>query len=172
LLRIDIVPLVNPNRASLINDTVTVFGVPGSGGGSVNASAASGLAGQGAIVRGNCGSSGCSVTVQGLGEQAYGVRLRGIYEDARVTVTAVDSSNNPVEISGAQVMIDSTGKANDVLRRVQVRLPLASSAGSIPDFAIQTTDTLCKRLQVATTIINVDTSGTGTIDTSACQVAP
>lgn len=46
-----------------------------------------------------------------------------------------------------QVSIDATGKAADVLRRVQVRRGVGNFNG-YPDYALETADELCKRLHV------------------------
>jgi hypothetical protein len=43
------------------------------------------------------------------------------------------SGGSPVETSGAQAIIDSTGKALDVTRRLQVRKSLTTQ-GMIPEF--------------------------------------
>jgi hypothetical protein len=52
-------------------------------------------------------------------------------------------------MEGAQAVIDSTGKAQDVLRRIQVNVPLrATSQNELSDYAIQSTDAICKRFSV------------------------
>jgi hypothetical protein len=71
-----------------------------------------------------------------------------------VTISATDGgSNNPLLLVGSQALIDATGKAQDVLKRVQVRTPLTPSSGipSYPDYALETTDSICKRFQVTNT---------------------
>jgi hypothetical protein len=44
-------------------------------------------------------------------------------------------------------LVDSTGKANDVLRRIAARVNIANTIDA-PDFAIQTRDTICKRYTI------------------------
>jgi hypothetical protein len=52
-------------------------------------------------------------------------------------------------MQGAQAVIDSTGKAQDVLRRIQVHVPLTpSSENSLSDYALQSSEALCKRFIV------------------------
>ncbi|HSX43988.1 MAG TPA: pilus assembly PilX N-terminal domain-containing protein [Candidatus Saccharimonadales bacterium] len=74
------------------------------------------------------------------------LRLLSIYKTSTVVVSAQSSNGSPVQLSGAQAVVDSTGKATDILRRIQVRLPLYNRFA--PDFALQTRDTVCKRLQI------------------------
>lgn len=73
------------------------------------------------------------------------IRLDAIYKDVNVTIRAFNSNNlaNPVDIVGAQAVIDSTGKAQDVLRRIQVRVPLEEEYYR-PRFAVESMNTLCK----------------------------
>jgi hypothetical protein len=67
-----------------------------------------------------------------------------------MTVRIYDNTaaSNQLSIKGAQVQIDATGKVNDVLRRIQVRVPVTKSY-AIPEFVIQTTDSICKQLEVS-----------------------
>jgi len=66
-------------------------------------------------------------------------------------ITGTDGSGNPVSFTGAQVLIDVTGKAQDVLRRVQVRVPATgTSANLTSDYAMQSTDSICKRFDIMT----------------------
>lgn len=72
------------------------------------------------------------------------------YYDQNVTITAQDSTSAPLGIAGDQALIDATGKAGDVLRRVQVSLPLHSQVSS-PFFTVQSLKGICKQLQVSAT---------------------
>ena len=61
-----------------------------------------------------------------------------------------------MKFKGAQVVIDSTGRANDVLRRVQVRITggtttfsYGDNTGNYPDNVLESADSICKRLSVA-----------------------
>jgi type II secretory pathway pseudopilin PulG len=114
---------------------------------------------QGQIVPGNCGSSGsstypCSVTITsglgGLGGTTYVMHYLDYYDAANVYITGTDSSGNPVDFIG-QVKVDVTGKAHNVLRRLQVRLNASGTNGTIgtspllPDDSVQSQN-ICKRL--------------------------
>jgi hypothetical protein len=77
------------------------------------------------------------------------MRVQSYYNPVRTefTVTGVD------ELVGGQILIDVTGKANGVFRRLQVSVPAvpgASYLGGIHNpYALLTADSLCKRLIAA-----------------------
>jgi hypothetical protein len=54
---------------------------------------------------------------------------------------------SPLGLAGSQIIIDSTGRAQDVLRRIQVRMSVdaGGSKNQLPDNALQSTDSICKR---------------------------
>jgi hypothetical protein len=47
-----------------------------------------------------------------------------------------------------QPLIDATGKAEDVYRRVQVRVRVNAITG-LPEFSAESANTICKNMQVA-----------------------
>lgn len=142
-LRGDIVPYgttSSPSRDSLLNGLYTFYANP-SGGGSAVYSTNAGSNPQN--VGGSCSGAVCSITISGLSADRYFIRLNSYYGLSDVTVTA--NGGGPANaLVGAQAVIDSTGKANDVVKRIQVRVPLAGTDG-IPGFAIQTQNGQCKR---------------------------
>ncbi len=155
LMRVDVVPTNTLSRDTLIDSTMTTFLYPKGTGGSflMAASSASGYANQGTIVDTLCdGSQGkylCTMKISTSGATRYILRLKSIYKTSIVNIVG-QRSGTAQELAGAQATIDATGKANDVLRRIQVRAPLSSMISEvIPDFAIHTAETLCKRFQSA-----------------------
>lgn len=159
ILRATLMPVpANANRDALINTAQTVFLYPRPGNaGQVGAqSYQTGSAdGNGNFVNGNCNIANtggsfpkqCNAEITGInGASIYYLRLKPIYNNADVTITAF-SNGQPIELVGEQAMIDATGKANDVLRRIQVRVPLRT-AYFMPEFAIESLGTWCKRLAV------------------------
>lgn len=115
-------------------------------------------ANQGAVVAAKCtnGVSGedpsCTVTITGLSSNSYSLRISTIYTPAAVNIQGFGNSGNgvgnPVELSGAQVVVDSTGLAQDVLHRIQVRIPVGASAnGDTFNAAIMSAESLCKQFQ-------------------------
>lgn len=125
---------------------------------------------QGAFVSGECNSSNgsdgfdnisskptaynCNVDITGLSGTNYFLIVKPLYKDAKFSVSAFDdSSSDPLKLLGAQVEIDATGKAADVIKRVRVRVPtktnlyfqeLFGKGGLIPDAALSTTKSICK----------------------------
>jgi hypothetical protein len=81
------------------------------------------------------------------------LHLRSVYKSTNVSICAsavgLDCST-PVRFNNSQVMVDSTGRSSDILRRIQVRVP-ARPQYRMAEFAIQSADTLCKLLKVTPT---------------------
>jgi len=115
---------------------------------------------QGQIIPGGCQATGnnypCSVTVDNLGSNAnYILHFTAYYDSVDMYVTGQDSGGNAVKFIGQDV-IDVTGKAQNVLKRVQVRLNADSKNGHInPDAVLQDNalqaQNICKRLETRPT---------------------
>lgn len=164
ILRIDLVPTTGTiSMQNLMADNMTALlvptnqGVTGTGVVSYTGSGPNqygGTANQGAEVAGKCDTKNCTVTITGLTSTGYYLRVSNIYQAAALQVAGYSSSapSTPLNLVGAQVLIDSTGKAQDVLRRVQIRIPVnATAASNTFDAAIQTTKSLCKQFETSTT---------------------
>jgi hypothetical protein len=90
------------------------------------------------------------------------LRLKSVYRPNAVSVSAKYGITNTVaNFSRAQVMIDSTGKATDVLRRIQVRVPLKTQF-NFPESAIKTKESICKLFEVY--------PGTGSTPDGECAI--
>lgn len=89
----------------------------------------------------------CSKTITEINKANLYLTLRSLYRPTNVTITGTDASGAAVRFKDTQTVIDSTGRANDVLRRVQVRIP-ATAQYAYPGFALQTKDSICKILNV------------------------
>ena len=89
-----------------------------------------------------CDDTSCNVTLGNLTGQQYYMRVSSMYQTVSLTVSG------SVPLSGALAQIDSTGKAADVLRRIQVYVPLGESQNLLPDSALESTDSICKRFSV------------------------
>lgn len=92
----------------------------------------------------------CEASITGLSGSSrnYVVRLYARYAQAKYELQAINSSTgNIITIPGAQTIIDVTGRAGDVSRRIQVRVP---TQNQIPiNQAILVDENLCKVLQVS-----------------------
>jgi hypothetical protein len=75
----------------------------------------------------------------------YYVRITTLYYDSpRIVVDGTNASGG-ISFKDAQAIIDATGKAQDVLRRVQVTVPLQQYSSVIPEGAVQSTASVCKQ---------------------------
>ena len=90
------------------------------------------------------------------------LRIRALYKavDVNIEARAVRDDNfrdlpGTARLKDAQIMVDSTGKANDLLRRIQVRVP-ARPQSRQAEFAIQAKDSLCKLLNVGVGSVQSD----------------
>lgn len=95
----------------------------------------------------------CTVTITTGGATSYYLRIRPVYQSAYVSITVnPDAAGAGQALKGAQATIDSTARANDVLKRLVARVPACSASdvcGRQPaGFAIQTADSICKRYSV------------------------
>jgi hypothetical protein len=148
---------------------MTVFAVPQASGGTGSITYAAG--GNNAATGVTCTNTNCSLTVDvsSAGSANYYMRVSSIYKDVSMQLTATDGGGQ-VNLSGAQVLIDSTGKAQDVLRRIQVRAPIApTSRNQLPDYAMQSTSSVCKRFSIMQGYFQNSPSGVSDSSNPLCQ---
>ncbi|MEK7153862.1 MAG: pilus assembly PilX N-terminal domain-containing protein [Patescibacteria group bacterium] len=150
VLRFDLVPASGAlNADSLRNATMTTFAVPFRTGGATTVPYAASAANTNNRAGVRCTTSGCNLSVTGLSQSSYYMRITSLYRDVSLQISATNGGGAAIEMEGAQAVIDATGKAQDVLRRVQVNVPLrATSQNELSDYAIQSTDSICKRFAV------------------------
>lgn len=91
----------------------------------------------------------CTLQIMGLsgGPNDYYVRFRSLYNDSAVSVKGFSGLGASEKLSGAQAIVDATGKANDLKRRIQVRKSLIPQY-FMPEYAISSAQSVCKRLYV------------------------
>lgn len=77
------------------------------------------------------------------------IRLNSIYTRSSITISAWNGATN-LPLTNTQAVIDVTGRAQDVLRRIQVRVPIGQSSSNInpPLYALQVSNGVCKEIQV------------------------
>jgi hypothetical protein len=73
--------------------------------------------------------------------------LRSIYKNLAVTIKAFGFDGTQLDIKNAQTLVDSTGKAQDILKRLQVRIPTHNDYDH-SDYGLETMGNLCKQLQL------------------------
>jgi hypothetical protein len=177
ILRSTIIPVDGSfDRSELINGSQTLFLYPvGQADSGINTIAYrdNSQAREGVFLDGDCRAPNptapryCSATITNLNNSLIYLRLISIYKASTVEIEAFDSSDQPLELSGSQLKVDVTGRANDVLRRIQVRLPQVSQY-HYPEFALEAAEGICKRLVVMDTVF-VDGSAT---NEESCRLTP
>lgn len=153
VLRFDLVPTAGAlTYDGLQNATMTAFVVPVRPGGTATANPIGYTTGGGNNRLGViCSDTNCSLSINGLGATQYYMRVSSIYQNVSLLIEAFDPASTKLSMEGAQAVIDVTGKAEDVLRRIQVRVPLSgSSSNELSDYAIQSNEAICKRFSVMT----------------------
>lgn len=158
VLRLDIVPgdpLTLGSYASLQTKTTTLFLYPQSVGGVKNIPFPALSNGQ--IIGVKCTNAtpppSCHFDIGVAATNKYYIRVMPIYEGSSIDFCATQGIGGPcVPLAGAQATIDATGKANDVLRRIKINKDISglnsSSQTAFPNFALQTTNSICKQYDV------------------------
>jgi hypothetical protein len=151
VLQFSITPLGDLSRAGLMNNTFTVYLYPVSGGSGTVAYNSGGAGANGSIVAANCNVSNgakypCRATITGLvafGTGPYLFRVIDHYDPSNVSINGKDSlTGTSIKFDG-QHQIDVTGKAHEVLKRIQVRVPKKVSSDSLAKDALESQST-CK----------------------------
>jgi hypothetical protein len=83
----------------------------------------------------------------GGGERTAFMYIGALYNNTSFRVSLY-KDNNQVDFNGVQPEIDSTGRANDLFRRVKVRVKLADDSFPYPKAAVNISDNLCKNFTV------------------------
>jgi type II secretory pathway pseudopilin PulG len=103
---------------------------------------------------GTCNAELTGLDVMAPGAAYFILRVQSLYTESDVSICANTCSEG---LQGVQVVIDATGQANDVFRRVQVRVPYMPGYPT-PEYAVETAGNLCKQLKINTnTNANDDT---------------
>lgn len=138
------------SRSNLIANTATTYLYPSNTGGSVQYSDLKG-AGAGTISKASCnGSFECTLTVSDIpaGSDNYLIQFINMYVASDVTITGKYATgpttpDADIHFKGAQTMIDITGRARNVLKRLQVRIPQDSL--NLPSYVLEAQN-ICKRV--------------------------
>ena len=93
-----------------------------------------------AIIQCNTTSSSCSY-----------INMRAIYSSSIVKIGITDSNGNPLAFADGQAQIDVTAKTQNVVRRLVATASLTNNSSNVPGFAIQSTDSICKLLEIDNT---------------------
>lgn len=171
-LRLDLIGIPEGvlSRDTLINNQFSTIFYPcvntsSVGRTSVPFSEAIGAANVGKIIPVRCtGANGydCSIRITGLTASGTSdlfslvyARFNSVYRELNVRITAEDSSNNTSSFAGGQAVVDSTGRAVDIYRRLQARIPLYD-LHITPTATLQTVEDICKLYRVYDDRVVVD----------------
>jgi Tfp pilus assembly protein PilX len=173
------------NRSDLINNNYTAFLYPtttlDTGGysftsGTGNTNTTNDIdGGNNPIVASSCSTSyiaqygyPCQTRLSGFTpESQFLVHVTDYYQASKVYIVPNNSDNQAIDTAGGQAIIDSTGQAHNVLKRIQVVTPIGLNSTNIsrPADALDGQN-ICKRLQTQPYLTNADT--TGVTNTEAC----
>lgn len=140
----------NLSQDTLANSTYTVFLRPTKNAGSVPSTAFSmDPANSGAIIGAKCDATDeCNVDITNVPRGSVFVQLRSIYQDNDITITGKNVvSSSDVRFNDAQIVLDATGRSQDVSQRLQVRVPLYETTLT-PGQAVTSASGICKQLDV------------------------
>lgn len=173
LLQVDVVNTEGGalSSAALSNSLSSIYAVPSLtntplGGG--NSNFTSGKGAQYSLAA--CTASQCRITIDGVDTASLGLRISSIYKLSNLTIQG-RRAGVPVGFIGSQVVIDATGKAQDVLRRIQVRVPTGARAANAPS-GLQTNTSICKRFAFSANFFEIPDSIVDPIDTSNTMCVP
>lgn len=154
VLRFDLVP-TNSNSMdinSLSNSTMTSFAVPfTSGGESAPITFQAGAGNTKGLFGATCTNVRCTATINvaSVNSDKFHLRVTSVYKPVSLKVRAALAGGVPAEFAGVQAVIDSTGKAQDIARRIKVTVPIQrSTTNGLPDYALRSSDSICKRFAV------------------------
>ncbi len=112
----------------------------------------------------NLSTEYCNVTINltGLNEADYYIRIKTFYLPANLEISAENSdpvanpkSYQSIGFQGDQIVVDSTGKVNNVLQRIRVNLApnYNTSEGYSPNSALSITQGICKQFYFTNGIV-------------------
>lgn len=148
-------------RQHLVDNSYIFYLYPVQSGGVTTPSVDTSQKGQ--VIPVNCGSNSyasntfrCNVAIDGVASGNYQIRQTAMYGGSVTSeVSTRDVSGTAQSIDKSQMIIDSTGKANDVMRRIQARININpasiqsnvssdNSSLSYESYAIFSGDRICK----------------------------
>lgn len=154
LLRVDLMKTpatIDSASVAGSNNVKTFYLQPKAGSGSASVDFAT-ITQPGTIVGAPCDSD-CSVTFTNLGGVSYYARMSTIYRNTQGVSVSGIASGVAAKFIGIQAVIDATGKAQDVIKRIQVRYPIRITYGDAP-YAVQSDAAICKRFTVGSGVFD------------------
>jgi hypothetical protein len=156
-LSIGLIDPTKTDRIALLGDYFLALLVPRNSTepntGTQNYTSSSGLNNQGSKLGGNCNGGSCTVTIN-IPKNGVVLHVRSIYSQNDLTLTRSGGS-----FVGGQAVVDVTGRAVDVLKRLQVRVPLETRF-ALPSAVIFSQGNICKLLEATPSKVDNGCSAT------------
>lgn len=156
VLQVDMVPASGwSSLTDLQKDANTVFLVPQQSSGNLSGNPSQNSvspSNSGEVIGVKCGADSggkydCTTELVVTPGNGYYLHIVPIYDNADVSITAFDPSGHQVDLGDAQALIDSTGKANDELKRIQEYISINPiDKNDAPVNALQSLSGICKTL--------------------------
>lgn len=184
ILKAVLIPRKDINRNQYLNNTFTGYMYPlqtAGSAGSVNYNQGFGANNSGVIGDGHCDQNNTSTAykcnidlnldplVATFGAKGWYLVLTSIYVTPQHVQITCNDGVTDVPCEGAQMVIDATGKSQDVIRRVQVRKTLTNGTSDFLPIGFESANSICKQIQVAPPDLN-DIGNTG--DPTDSQYCP
>jgi len=168
VLQVSITPLLPLNRGALLSNTYTTFLYPMNGGGTADYSPNGSIAQAPVVNATGCGAgAACSVTIDNLSHfgavagEGYLMTIYAYYDNSNVVISnARDTNGVQLNFINGQARIDVTGKDKDVLKRIQVHIPISGIVNTLPSYGLQAQD-ICKRLDTQPGGTTYESAGAG-----------
>lgn len=78
----------------------------------------------------------------------YYLRVTPLYSSTHFRVQMLHSGSTVINFNGVEPLVDSTGRASDVFRRIQSRIRLDNTA-DLPEYSAESAGDVCKNMQVS-----------------------
>lgn len=105
----------------------------------------------------------CSIILSLPGPVAQGyLQLGALYNATHFTVELLDGSGAVVKFDNVEPIVDSTGRAGDLFRRIRARIKLGGVSMPLPNASVSSQDSICKDFAVkvgATAVYKASASG-------------
>lgn len=132
---------------------------------------------EGQMIQAHCTGATCTVTVTmtagvgGLSGEEYLIHVIDYYDQSDISVTKpIDTDGQAAYFANSQAVIDVTGKARQVLKRLQAVVPIGKTNPPLPSYGVEAQD-LCKLLNTTIDMLP-DGSPGGTIVNTSGLPAP
>lgn len=100
-----------------------------------------------------------SLAVAGDGTSQLYLRVTPLYGSVHFAV-CLQSCGTPVNFNGAQPIVDATGQASNVFRRVQARISITAQV-PLPEYSLESGHSVCKAFSITDKINTANGDGAG-----------